>query len=248
MGVIFKNNSFLSPVCKYESLPVYITEEFVFFRCIEFDKRFYGKSVYELHSGNLRECKGRYSILFPNQRISYWADSPITARTEIKKHGASNDIITFWAYDDATSMFPITDNEEPLIIIDGRKCGIQDLIDKIGAGKSITLNEEKMMRDILELEPDCLVYDSRAHKGGENFIFLEKGFKKLSIRELRLRLGNRSAKNTQTIVCADTSDYAPIVKNYGFCFDPIAKVRLQEEFLESEQYKKFMRNYDNSIK
>ncbi len=120
------------------------------------------------------------------------------------------------------------------------------MIDKIDNGISLTLSEENMMKCILEQKPDCLVYDSRAYKGGENYIFLEKGFKKLAVRQLRLRLGNRSAKNSQTIVCADTSDYMPLVKNYGCCLEPIARVGVKREFLESEQYKYYMKNYDIS--
>ncbi|SFU75126.1 hypothetical protein [Butyrivibrio sp. M55] len=246
MGEFFKSNDYMRTIYKHKNLPVYVTDEFDFYRCVEFNESFYGKSVYDLHAGNLRECTGRYSKLFPNQRISYWADSPDTSRAEIKKHGASNNIITFWAYDDATSTIPITDNDEPLIIIDGRKCGVQELIDKIDNGIALTLSEENMMKRILEQKPDCLVYDSRAYKGGENYIFLERGFKKLAVRQLRLRLGNRKAKNSQTIVCADTSDYMPFVANYGCCLEPIARVGLKREFLESEQYKYYMKNHDIS--
>ena len=79
-------------------------------------------------------CSGRYSKLFPNQKISYWANSPETARAEIKKHGSGCDILTFWAYDDQSSFRPCMGNDEMLYIVDGRKCGIQDLIDKINAG------------------------------------------------------------------------------------------------------------------
>lgn len=177
MGELFKSNDYLRTIYKHQSLPVYITDEFNFYRCVEFSDNFYGKTAYELHAGNLRKCTGRYSKLFPNQRISYWADSPNTSRAEIKKHGASNNIITFWAYDDATSTIPITDNDELLIIIDGRKCGVQKLIDKIDDGNALTISEENMMKRILEQNPDCLVYDSRAYKGGENYIFLEKASK-----------------------------------------------------------------------
>ncbi len=88
---------------RHKELPVYITEEFDFFRCVEFRDEFYGKTVSYLFNENLRKCIGRYSKLFPNQKLSYWADSADTARLEIKKHGAENNILTFWAYDDGTS-------------------------------------------------------------------------------------------------------------------------------------------------
>ena len=133
--------------------------------------------------------------MFPNQKLSYWADSPITARAEIKKHGAGNNILTFWAYDDGTSTFPTLQNQEPLIIIDGRKCGVQDLLDKADNGMLFTKTEQDYMASLLAQEPDCLVFDSHAKKGGENFIFFEKGFQKLSLRQLRLRFGKRDGGN-----------------------------------------------------
>ena len=47
-------------------------------------------------------------------------------------------------------------------------------------------------------------------------------------------------------ICADTSDYMPYIENYGYCFEPIARVGLRKEFLESEQYKYYLENYDIS--
>ncbi|MBQ3795988.1 MAG: hypothetical protein II842_06845 [Butyrivibrio sp.] len=248
MGEFFKSNDYFRSIYKHISLPIYKTDEFNFYRCVEFNDNFYGKTVSELNAGNLRKCDGRYSRLFPNQKISYWADSPNTSRAEIKKHGASNNIITFWAYDDATSTIPITNSEQHLVIVDGRKCGVQDLIDKIDNGERITKDEEKMMEDILQQKPDCLVYDSRAYPGGENYIFLEKGFKKLAIRQMRLRLGNRNAKNAQTIVCADTSDYMPFIENYGCCFLPIARIGYKDEYLKTDEYLNYKNNHDKSLK
>ena len=128
-GREFISQSYGRPTYKHKELPVYITDEFNFFRCVEFNDEFYGKTASALFNGNLRTCSGRYAKLFPNQKLSYWANSPTTARAEIKKHGAGKNILTFWAYDDRTSTFPILQNEEPLIIIDGRKTGVQELID-----------------------------------------------------------------------------------------------------------------------
>ena len=121
------NREFISqdygrPIYKHKELPVYITDEFDFFRCVEFKDDFYRKTASSLFNDNLRECTGRYSNLFPNQRLSYWADSAATARAEIKKHGAGNNILTFWAYDDGTSTFPTLPDQSPLVIIDGRRC------------------------------------------------------------------------------------------------------------------------------
>ena len=177
------NREFISqdygrPIYKHKELPVYITDEFNFFRCVEFKDDFYRKTASSLFNGNLRECTGRYSNLFPNQRLSYWADSAATARAEIKKHGAGNNILTFWAYDDGTSTFPTLPDQSPLVIIDGRRCGVQELIDKADNDIPLTDNEKKYLESLLAEKPDCLAFDSHAKKGGENFIFFEKGFKK----------------------------------------------------------------------
>ncbi len=189
-----------------------------------------------MHAGNLRNCNGRYSKLFPDQKISYWADSIQTARAEIKKHGASNNIIIFWSYDDATSTFPTFENQEPLKIIDGRPLGIEELIDKVEMDIPLTLKEEKCIQDIMNLQPDCLAFSFHAHKDGENYLFLEQGFRKLAIREIRLRLGNLSAENRNRIVCAVTSDYSPIIENYGNYFAPLARVKHNEQYTNSDEY------------
>lgn len=234
MGKFFKSQDWGRTIFKHIDLPVYVTDEFSFYRCVEFREEFYGKTVSELFNGNLRTCCGRYSKLFPGQKISYWADSPYTSRAEIKKHGASKNVITFWAYDDDTSTFPCLGKDEPLIIIDGRKCGVQELIDKADNGEDLTDGEMILLKQILAQQPDCLVYDSHAKTGGENYIFFEKGFKKLALRQLRLYLGERRGKNRKTIVCADTSDYMPFPQNYGKYFKPLAKIGMNTEYLNEK--------------
>lgn len=232
----FISQDYGRPIYKHKELLVYITDEFDFFRCVEFKDEFYGKTASTLFNGNLRECTGRYSKLFPNQKLSYWADSPSTARAEIKKHGAGNNILTFWAYDDGTSTFPTLSDQTPLIIIDGRKCGVQELIDKVDNEVSLSEIEQKYMTDLLVQEPDCLVFDSHAKRGGENFIFFEKGFRKLALRQLRLRFGKSDGGNCNRIVCADTSDYIPFVENYGKYFEPKARIKMDKTYLLSNEY------------
>lgn len=232
----FISQNYGSTIYKHKKLPIYITSEFNFFRCVEFNPDFYGKNTSVLFNDNLRMCSGRYSKLFPNQKLSYWADSPKTARAEIKKHGSGNNILTFWAYDDSTSTFPIFPNKSPLIIIDGRKCGVQELIDKADNGVLLSKKEQKCMADLLEQEPDCLVYDSHAKKGGENFIFFEKGFKKLALRQLKLRFGKSDGGSYNQIVCADTSDCIPFLENYGKYFEPKARVKMDKTYLSSKEY------------
>jgi hypothetical protein len=122
-----------------------------------------------------------------------------------------------------------------LVIVDGRKCGIQELIDKADSGKSITPQEADYLSNIFKFSIDCLVYDSHAIYGGENYIFFEKGFRKLALRQVRLHLGTKNS-NRNTIVCADGSDYTPYIKDYGCYFAPIAKVKMDDNYLQSKEY------------
>lgn len=244
----FQSQAYNQPLYKHIDLPIYETIEFDFFRCVEFNESFYGKIVSELHSGNLRMCTGRYSCLFPGQKLSYWANSPRTARAEVKRHGATKDLITFWAYDDTSSFRPTVEDTSLLRIVDGRKCGIQKLIDKVDNGETITPAEKKLLDDIIQCEPDALAFDSHAREGGENFIFFEKGFKKLSLREVQLRLGERPAKNSATIGCAGTSDYYPYLESYGKCFAPVCRVKMNEAYLRSDEYKQRSHCYGNNQK
>lgn len=236
MGDFFKSQDYGIPILKHRTLPVYMAGQFNFYRCVEFNNNLYEKTVSQLHHGNLRISSGRYTRLFPGQKISYWADSPQTAKAEIEKHGANKDILTFWAYDDATSTFPTRFERLPLKIVDGRKCGIQELIDKIEENQAISSCEEKLRDSILAENPDCLVYDSHARKGGENYIFFERGFAKLSLREVTLRLGSRPSKNCKTITCALGSDYYPVLESYGNYFLPIAKEKEDPAYLSSDEY------------
>lgn len=232
----FISQSYDRPTYKHKELPIYVTDEFDFFRCVEFNDDFYGKTASALFNGNLRTCSGRYAKLFPNQKLSYWADSPVTARAEIKKHGAGNNILTFTAYDDRTSTFPILQNEEPLIIIDGRKKGIQKLIDKADKEMELSDAEQSYIKALMAQDPDCLVYDSHAKRGGENFIFFEKGFKKLALRKLQLRFGKNNGGNVNRIVCADTCDYLPFIESYGMYFQPKTRVKMDKSYLLSDEY------------
>ncbi len=232
----FSGQYFGITVYKYPELPVYMTNEFNFYRCLEFKDDFYGKTASSLFNGNLRECTGRYSSLFPNQKISYWADSPKTARAEIKKHGAGSNILTFWAYDDGTSSFPTLEDQDPLIIIDGRKCGVQELIDKADQGIPLSDAELGYVQSLMECEPDCLAYDSHARTGGENFLFFKKGFKKLSLRQLKLQFGRKDGGSHNRIECANTSDYMPILESYGMYFMSRARVQMDKAYLETDEY------------
>lgn len=251
MSKLFRNHAFLSQVLEHKKLPVFKTKEFSFFRCVEASEWVYNKTVSKLHAENLRDNnnkdKNRHSKLFPNEKISYWADSKFTAVSEIKKHGSSKNYITFWAYDDASSTIPILDTEDMLVIIDGRKFGFDRILDKINKDEILTSEEMELIDLIKQEKPDCLAYKSEVDSNGTNFLFFEKGFKKLSLREVNLYWGERRSKNSKTIVCATGCDYSPIIESYGKSFLPITKVKTDKTYKFTEEYKKYYMNYKKSL-
>lgn len=238
MGELFPNQYFGVDIWKYQELPIIETQDFNFFRCLEFQNIYYRKTVSELHSGNLRVSRkdNRYSNLFPGQKLSYWADSPQTARAEIKKWGSGNNILTFWAYDDGSSYVPTIYPVEKLRIIDGIHFGFDQILKKVGNHEELTNREKELIDRIGHENPDCLAYCSEARSGGYCFLFFERGFKKLSLREVKVRLGDYKGKNTAQIDCAITSDFKPILKRYGYYFSPIAKVKYDDKYTMSDEY------------
>ena len=58
----------------------------------------------------------------------------------------------------------------------------------------------------------------------------------MSIREVRLRLGERPAQNSATICCAGTCDYTPYLDSYGEYFAPVCRVKKSSDYLNSEEY------------
>ena len=239
MSLIFPNQDYGAEVLTHKTLPIYKTYAFDFYRSIAFDNKFYGKTVSELHAGNLRVSRAdnRYSNLFHGQRLSYWADSPQTARAEAKKWGAKNNLLTFWAYDDGSSFVPTKYPAQDLKIIDGFQLEFNTILKKLDRHENLSRSEWKTIDSIAEEDPDCLVYASEARKGGRNFLFFENGFKKLSLREVWLRLGDEKGKNHNKIACAGTSDYLPLISAYGEMFLPIAKTSFDKSYRESDEYK-----------
>lgn len=248
MSDIFPNHSYSSLVEYHKRLPIVRTDEFDFFRCVAFDDSFYGKTVSELHNGNLREQKSdnRYSELFPYKKVSYWADSPETARAELKAHIHTNNLLTFWAYDDATSTFPTLPVDEPLVIIDGREFGFHEILYKFDHDAGLSNEELKLIYGILGAHPDCLAYTSTRHRGGVNFMFFEKGFRKLAVRQVRLRLGDNRYPLVARIDCATGCDYAPFLDGYGEFFAPKARIGFNRRYLQSREYNMRCRILDES--
>ena len=238
MSLILKNHTGNISILYHKHLPLIRTGEFDFFRCVEFNNSMYGKTVSELHAGNLRLSRtdNRYSNLFPGQKLSYWADSPETAKAEIKHWGAKNNIITFWSYDDGSSFCPTVFPKKELEIIDGTKLGFNDILKKLERKEQLKEYEKDLIVQIAEEEPDCLLYESEARKGSYNYLFFEHGFKKLSLREVRLNLNENKSKNHNTIACAISCDYSPILESYGNMFLPIAKIGKDRNYCKSDEF------------
>lgn len=235
-----------SPIFIHRDFPmVKAAWEFDFYRCLAFDPKYYGITVSKLHSGNLRSpTNGRYSSLFPRDKVSYWAGDRETASAEVRKYGAKQGLITFHAYDDASSTFPTTDCNEPLIIIDGRDAGFTSVLDKQDRNEPLSIHDMELIEQITAVKPDCLMYESHVRKGGVNFLFFKKGFAKLSIKEVSLNIKRKEQKtglirtNRARITCAHSSDYCPDPKAYGKGFASIARTYMDDSYLNSEEYAK----------
>ena len=249
MNITFPNKGYATPVYKHKDLPLYSTSEFDFYRIIGFNDSFYGKTISELHAGNLRVSRtdNRYSSLFPGQKLSYWADSIETARAEFYHWNQNKDIVLFWAYDDGSSTFPTLYPAQPLKIIDGFQLEFNKLLQKIEKGEPLSSLEIRLIEKIALNEPDCLAYQSERNPVGVNFLFFEHGFKKLSLREVSLKLGERKAKNENKIVCAGSSDYTPFIEKYGYKFKPIARALYDSSYEKNDEYKLRKQVYEYSL-
>lgn len=84
----------------------------------------------------------------------------------------------------------------------------------------------------------------RTVEGGVNYLFFEKGFHKLSLREAGIKL---ESCNKNKIYCANTSDYMPIIDSYGYCFEYKAKIGKVESYFESDDYLEKKRVFDISL-
>lgn len=228
----------------HERLPLFVADEFIFYRFVNFDEGMYGKKVSELHAGNLRTpvADSRYAKLFPNHRLSYWSGSYQTARKETLKHGGTKDRLVFKAYDDASSTFP-TGQYEPLKIIDGRDMGIGKIIRAFEKTQELSDGEAQLFKDIMDEKPVALAYNS-VIDGGENFIFFESGFDKLSLREVDLYLGGRKRAD---VVCAFGSDYSPSCEAYGYSFERIARTKMHEDYRKTVEYKRRLAGFKNRL-
>lgn len=248
MNRFYPNLSYFSNIYKIKDLPLIVTSEFDFFRCVKFDERyFYDKTASKMFRNNLRESDARYSHIFGNQKISYWADTKRTAMCEIRKHGAGKNVITFWAYDDATSTFPTVKDRSQVLIVDGTKLGFDEILNKTDNGIPLSTEDKKQIEVIMSFKPDCLAYKSHVVPQGVNYIFFENGFKKLSLREIKLYMGERRSKNSNQITCAYTSDYSPNLESYGEYFYPIAGVKMDGKYLRSTEYHSRQQQFEKSI-
>ena len=222
----------------HKKYPILDIGNVTFFRCVEWLDSFYGKTISELFAGNLRDSNdsNRYANLFPDMKLSYWSSHKNCAKKEIKKHGASNNIITFEAYDDASASFPTTNFTYGLYIINGSDLGFRYILDKVDKKQPLTKSEWNLIHNILNEYPDGISYPAKTDKSAKNVIFFESGFEKLSLRNVWIRLGN-NGNNSQHITCSSTCDYNAEPKNYGYYFEPILKKKFDNSYLDSDEYK-----------
>lgn len=247
MCKVYINHNSFGLSLKHLELPIFALTDLDFYRYVTFTNDMYGKTVSELHQGNLRKVSNgnRYANLFEGDKVSYWAATPLIARREWEKHNPNEtNHLMFWAYDDISSTFPTSRITEPLIIIDGIKLGFEKILEKCDKGVPLTEQDKYLISEIKKANPDCLAY--KPHTGTKNpleellpsreanFMFFEQGFKKLSLREVNLRLYH--SKNKNNVHCASGCDYTPDEESYGKCFLPIAKVMMDKKYLKSEEY------------
>ena len=98
--------------------------------------------------------------------------------------------------------------------------------------------KKKLLQQIEQENPDCLAYESVIDCTKTNYIFFEKGFNKLAVRDVRLRIDENGIINKNRIVCAGTCDYSAWLENYGEMFLPKAKIDRDPNYLLSEEFKK----------
>lgn len=244
----FPNQYYGSATYKHIELPIITTEQFNFFRCVPFNAEMYGKTVSELHAGNLRLVteSNRYSKLFHGQKISYWSDSIETAKKEYTNK--CKDRIEFWSYDDMSSTFPTIEEDRLIYIIDGTKFGFDNVLEKVDNKCELTQEEKDLILQIEKENPDALAYKSHKKAESINFLFFEKGFKKLSLREVEFFVKRNGNTQKQTICCAGSSDFTPYVKSYGEYLDKDLKVKFYEEYLQSKEYLSRKSIYEKSLK
>lgn len=235
----FQNRSLLSNTYEHHSLPVLKTSEFSFYRSVFLEDWVYNKTVSELHKGNLRENdnKGRHSKLFPKQKISYWASNPETAFKEIKKHGSGDDYIQFEAYDDPSSTFPTITDSSQLTIVNGDEIGFAEILDRIEKDIDLDSKEVDTIEQITHEKPDCLAYTSIEDPKGTNFLFFERGFRKLSIKNVKLFFDSESPRFSNVIHCSTSSDYVPEPQAYGYYFESRTEVKEDKKYTETDEYK-----------
>lgn len=244
----FSSQAYGGYVRRHRDLPLIDADEFIFYRLVNFSENMYGKTVSELHAGNLR-CpapNSRYAKLFLYHRLSYWSGNYNTALRETLKHGGTKNRLIFIAYDDASSTFP-TGRYAPLSIIDGRDIGIGKIIRKFEKTHDLSEDDALLLQEIMAEKPDAIAYNSVIDEG-ENFIFFESGFDKLSLREVDLYLGERKSRNRAQVVCAWGSDYSPSCDAYGYSFERVARTKMNTDYLESVEYKRRFSGFKNSMK
>lgn len=84
MGELFPNQYWGMDIWKHQELPIIESHDFDFFRCLEFNDSYYGKTVSELHSGNLRLSRRIIGIQISFQDKNCHIGQTVHKRQELK--------------------------------------------------------------------------------------------------------------------------------------------------------------------
>ena len=121
----------------------------------------------------------------------------------------------FQAYDDTSSTFRTILDSSGLYIINGMELEFSKILYKSENSVELSESELEIMDRIRSESPDCLVYDSHVRPNNRNYMFFERGFRKLSLRRVSLTIRENGRVNRNKVVCATSSDYYPFIKEYG---------------------------------
>lgn len=242
---MIKNTNDYRIVRRHNQLPIYMIGDGTFFKCREFSHSSYGKTISMLHAENLKNMDNENPLtqLFPGEKLSYWSSKKKCAREKNKAQASSNSVITFEAYDDASAFCPTTDYDYGLYVVDGNDPMIYKILDKTNKKIGLNEDEKELMKTILDTKPDGIAYSSELNMNTD-FIFFERGFDKLSLKTVHIRIDRNNAKE---IYCAISSDYNADCKSYGYYFEPVLRKKYDASYEQSEEYLRRKSTFDSNL-
>ena len=132
-------------------------------------------------------------------------------------------------------------------IVNGMELGFSKILYKSENSIELSESELEIMDRIRSESPDGLVYSSHVDPNHRNYLFFESGFRKLSLKQVSLTIRKDGRVNRNRVTCATSSDYTPSIEAYGHYFEPIAKLKFDERYLESEEYISRKTNYEHNV-